>query len=166
MKYLLLGLVMLAVATTAVANNDRDAVNQTLNALHHNASIADFEQYFGLYHDSAIFIGTDASEVWTKKAFKAYAKPHFDKGRGWTYHPRDRPSITTTQASVLLTPTFTKRQTGQSSKYAITAATNTGIISPPHNSNTAVVKRIKISNIAASGSENLRRYQRPKTLII
>ena len=33
MKYLLLGLVMLAVATTAVANNDRDAVNQTLNAL-------------------------------------------------------------------------------------------------------------------------------------
>ncbi|GAB5393695.1 hypothetical protein NO989_05490 [Alteromonas sp. DY56-G5] len=43
MKYLLLGLVMLAVATTAVANNDRDAVNQTLNALHHNASIADFE---------------------------------------------------------------------------------------------------------------------------
>tara|TARA_Y100001937_G_scaffold72984_1_gene99258 strand:- start:505 stop:990 length:486 start_codon:yes stop_codon:yes gene_type:complete len=90
MKYLLLGLVMLAVATTAVANNDRDAVNQTLNALHHNASIADFEQYFGLYHDSAIFIGTDASEVWTKEAFKAYAKPHFDKGRGWTYHPRDR----------------------------------------------------------------------------
>ena len=77
-----------------------------------------------------------------------------------------KPSITTTQASVLLTPTFTKRQTGQSSKYAITAATNTGIISPPHNSNTAVVKRIKISNIAASGSENLRRYQRPKTLII
>ena len=70
MKYLLLGLVMLAVATTAVANNDRDAVNQTLNALHHNASIADFEQYFGLYHDSAIFIGTDASEVWTKEAFK------------------------------------------------------------------------------------------------
>ncbi len=63
MKYLLLGLVMLAVATTAVANNDRDAVNQTLNALHHNASIADFEQYFGLYHDSAIFIGA-ALLIW------------------------------------------------------------------------------------------------------
>ncbi len=78
MKYLLLSLVMLAAATAAVANDDRDAVNQTLNALHHNASVADLDEYFSLYHDSAIFIGTDASEVWTKEAFKAYAKPHFD----------------------------------------------------------------------------------------
>ena len=90
MKYLLLGLIALAVETTAFANDDHNSVHQTLNALHHNASIANFDKYFSLYHDSAIFIGTDASEVWTKEAFQAYAKPHFDKGRGWTYQPRNR----------------------------------------------------------------------------
>ena len=90
MKYLLLGLLMLTIATNVSANTNRDLVNQTLDALHHNASVADFDAYFSLYHDSAVFIGTDASEVWNKEAFKAYAKPHFDKGKGWTYHPRDR----------------------------------------------------------------------------
>lgn len=90
MKYLLLGLLMLTIATNVSANTNRDLVNQTLDALHHNASVADFDAYFNLYHDSAVFIGTDASEVWNKEAFKAYAKPHFDKGKGWTYHPRDR----------------------------------------------------------------------------
>ncbi|MBT3133800.1 nuclear transport factor 2 family protein [Alteromonas sp. ALT199] len=90
MKYLLLGLLMLTIAANVSANTNRDLVNQTLDALHHNASVADFDAYFNLYHDSAVFIGTDASEVWTKEAFKAYAKPHFDKGKGWTYHPRDR----------------------------------------------------------------------------
>ena len=90
MKYLLLGLLMLTIATNVSANTNRDLVNQTLDALHHNASVANFDAYFNLYHDSAVFIGTDASEVWNKEAFKAYAKPHFDKGKGWTYHPRDR----------------------------------------------------------------------------
>lgn len=90
MKYLLMCLAMLAVTTTALADDDRILVNQTLDNLHHNASVANFDEYFDLYHESAIFIGTDATEVWTKEAFKTYAKPHFDKGKGWTYHPRDR----------------------------------------------------------------------------
>lgn len=94
MKSLLLSWLLLwvgaAIATSVSANTDKVSVNRTLDALHHNASVASFEAYFNLYHESAVFIGTDASEVWDKEAFKSYAKPHFDKGTGWTYHPKDR----------------------------------------------------------------------------
>jgi hypothetical protein len=38
-----------------------------------------------MFAPDGIFIGTDATERWTVAEFKAYAKPHFDKGRGWTY---------------------------------------------------------------------------------
>jgi len=35
--------------------------------------------------EDAIFIGTDATENWTKPAFQAYAKPYFDKGKAWSF---------------------------------------------------------------------------------
>jgi hypothetical protein len=38
-----------------------------------------------MFAPDGIFIGTDATERWTVGEFKAYAKPHFDKGQGWTY---------------------------------------------------------------------------------
>ncbi len=90
MKQLLIVLILMSAASFTYANDNRERVNQTLDVLHHNASIADTDEYFNLYHDTAVFIGTDASEVWNKEAFKAYAKPHFDKGKGWTYHPKTR----------------------------------------------------------------------------
>ena len=40
--------------------------------------------------DDAVFIGTDASENWNIKDFKAYSKPHFDKGKAWTFHTLER----------------------------------------------------------------------------
>ncbi|WP_394222170.1 nuclear transport factor 2 family protein [Alteromonas gracilis] len=89
MKHILLSLFLL-LGVTAHAESNYEQVDKTLNALHHNASTANFEEYFNLYHNNAVFIGTDASEVWSKEEFQAYAKPHFDKGKGWTYHPRDR----------------------------------------------------------------------------
>jgi hypothetical protein len=38
----------------------------------------------------AIFIGTDATENWNKKAFKAFAKPYFDKGKAWNFTALER----------------------------------------------------------------------------
>lgn len=35
--------------------------------------------------EDAVFIGTDATENWNQKEFKAYCKPHFDKGSAWTF---------------------------------------------------------------------------------
>ncbi|MDO6566779.1 nuclear transport factor 2 family protein [Alteromonas sp. 1_MG-2023] len=70
--------------------NKEQNVNQILDSLHQFASDAKFDEYFSLYSDKAVFIGTDASEVWSVSDFKAYAKPHFSKGRGWTYTPHSR----------------------------------------------------------------------------
>jgi len=69
---------------------DRRPIDQTLDAWHTAASQADAAVYFGLLSEDAIFLGTDASERWTKAEFVAYAAPYFAQGRGWTYRPRDR----------------------------------------------------------------------------
>ena len=74
---------LLIVSTAASAQTGEKArVSATLDTLHHAASQADFDRYFGLYAPEAIFLGTDATERWTKDAFMAYAKPYFDQGRG------------------------------------------------------------------------------------
>lgn len=89
MRKLLFALTCLFSAAT-YAQSDIDLVDDVLNQLHQMAADANYDGYFSLYSDGAIFIGTDASEVWPIGEFKAYAKPHFDKGTGWTYLPRDR----------------------------------------------------------------------------
>jgi len=67
-----------------------EAVAQVLDDLHRLAAEADGEAYFALFSDEAVFLGTDATERWTLDEFRAFAEPHFSKGRGWTYRVRDR----------------------------------------------------------------------------
>jgi ketosteroid isomerase-like protein len=68
----------------------RASIAAVLDDFHDAASNADFDRYFGHFTADAVFIGTDATEHWTTDEFRAYAKPHFDAGRGWTYLPRTR----------------------------------------------------------------------------
>ena len=49
------------------------------------AAKADFKTYFNYFADESTFIGTDASEVWDKKAFMVWAKPYFDKKKTWDF---------------------------------------------------------------------------------
>lgn len=49
------------------------------------AAKADFNTYFNYFADESTFIGTDATEVWDKKAFMIWAKPYFDKKRTWNF---------------------------------------------------------------------------------
>ena len=65
-------------------------INATVDAWHKAAAEANYETYFGLMTDDAIFIGTDATENWNKKAFQVYAKPHFDKGKAWSFTALER----------------------------------------------------------------------------
>lgn len=65
-------------------------INSTIDSWHAAAEEANFIRYFDLMSDQAIFIGTDATENWTKKEFQAYAKPHFDKGRAWNFKSLQR----------------------------------------------------------------------------
>jgi len=67
-----------------------DELNRLLDGFHQAASRADFSDYFSRFAQESVFLGTDASERWTLKEFKAYTKPHFAGGRGWTYEPLER----------------------------------------------------------------------------
>ena len=67
-----------------------EAVEAVLDDFHRAASEADGDVYFGLFAAEGVFLGTDATERWTVDEFRAYAKPHFDRGRGWTYEPLER----------------------------------------------------------------------------
>ena len=66
------------------------AVSEVLDALHQAASDADFDLYFSLYAREAVFLGTDATERWTREEFMEYAAPRFATGTGWTYHLLER----------------------------------------------------------------------------
>lgn len=60
-------------------------VTQLLDKWHANAAQPNFEAYFEAMDENSVFIGTDATEIWNKKEFMAYAKPHFDKGKAWSF---------------------------------------------------------------------------------
>lgn len=65
-------------------------INSTLDDWHKAAAAANYDDYFNLMSDDAVFIGTDATENWNKKAFQAYSKPHFDKGKAWNFTALER----------------------------------------------------------------------------
>lgn len=85
-------LVFLAPALPAQAPPPAEtaAVSAVLDAFHTAAAKADEEAYFGLQAPNFVFLGTDATERWDKAAFRAFAHPHFAKGTGWAFTPRDR----------------------------------------------------------------------------
>ncbi len=60
-------------------------VNGVLDDFHDAAAKADGPRYFAHFAKAGVFVGTDATERWTVAEFKAYAQPHFSKGKGWTY---------------------------------------------------------------------------------
>ena len=66
-------------------NVQKKNVGLVLDNLNEYAAKADFKNYFALFADESTYIGTDATEVWDKKQFMDYAKPHFDKGQGWSF---------------------------------------------------------------------------------
>lgn len=65
-------------------------INTTLDAWHKAAAEAKFDIYFNFMAEESIFIGTDATENWNKKAFMAFAKPYFDKGKAWNFTALER----------------------------------------------------------------------------
>lgn len=69
---------------------NRVAIEQTLDELHEAAARAQEDRYFQLFAENAVFLGTDATERWTKAEFRAWAKPYFSQGKGWTYIKNSR----------------------------------------------------------------------------
>lgn len=65
-------------------------IDVNLDAWHNAAAEANFEKYFDLMTEDAIFIGTDATENWDVEEFKKFSKPYFDKGKAWIFKEIER----------------------------------------------------------------------------
>ncbi len=95
MKQLLLPIILfVALSTNAQTNKkvekQKKAIDKLLTEWHKAASYADLEGYFGKMTDDAIYLGTDASEHWSKDEFYKFCKPHFEKGSAWTFKAKNR----------------------------------------------------------------------------
>ncbi len=90
--FLTIGLLLL-VSFDSLGNkqsDDKKLVATTIDSWHKAAAEANFDTYFGLMDDDAVFIGTDPTENWNKKDFQKYAKPFFDKGKAWNFTVLER----------------------------------------------------------------------------
>jgi len=88
MKRLLISVILLLVFTvpSSASEDDKSSIDKVLTGFHTAASKADWNTYFSLMSDDAIFLGTDAGERWDKSFFQGYAA----KTKGWTYSLKER----------------------------------------------------------------------------
>lgn len=82
--------VVLACAPAFAGESPEAAVADVLDDFHAAASVADEARYLGHLAPDAIFLGTDPTERWTVEEFRAFVRPYFSKGRGWTYVATER----------------------------------------------------------------------------
>ncbi len=98
MKTILLLPVIVAIALfsscsfkiNSLTPSDSLQIGATLDAFNKAAASADYDAYFAFYTDDATFIGTDATEIWDKKAYMVWAKPYFDKKTTWNFKSLER----------------------------------------------------------------------------
>lgn len=90
MKRVLCVICMAIVASAVAAQSVDDAstsraVGAVLDAWHKAAAAADEEKYFSYFAPDAVFLGTDATERWTRDEFRRFAHPYFEKGKAWNF---------------------------------------------------------------------------------
>ncbi len=65
-------------------------VGRVLDDFHDAAAKADEPRYFSHFAEGGVFLGTDGKERWTVPEFRAYAHPHFAKGKAWSFRATRR----------------------------------------------------------------------------
>ncbi|NOQ91343.1 MAG: hypothetical protein GQ552_01345 [Flavobacteriaceae bacterium] len=88
--YIFFIFILCSVSLFSQNNREVKSVNMVMNQWHKDVAAADFDAYFNKMTTNSIFIGTDVSEVWSKKQFEAFAKPYFKKKKTWDFTPMDR----------------------------------------------------------------------------
>jgi uncharacterized protein (TIGR02246 family) len=63
----------------------KSPIDAVLDDWHQAAAAADEARYFGHFSPDAVFLGTDATERWTRDEFQKWAKPYFNKGKAWSF---------------------------------------------------------------------------------
>ena len=84
MKKLFFLIILINVAMVS-QTKETNQVNTILNQWHKAAADAKFDNYMNALTPDARYIGTDATENWSKQEFIAFAKPYFDKGKAWSF---------------------------------------------------------------------------------
>jgi hypothetical protein len=85
----------------SVAQDLHREIHLFIDNWHLAATNADAPRFFGSMGDQAVYIGTDASERWTKDEFIQFAKPYFDKGKAWDFKPYDRKLHVTSDSKIV-----------------------------------------------------------------
>jgi len=94
-KIILISLILMSQAcslkkTTVQTTSNEPSINQLLDQWHKDVATFNFDAYFDKMTTDAVFVGTDASEVWSKSNFMTFCKPYFDKKQTWNFKPLDR----------------------------------------------------------------------------
>lgn len=90
MKYYVLIFLFASFMSGAEDITEKQAVSSILDQFHQAATDANADKYLNLLHDDAVFLGTDASERWTKEQFTTFVQPYFAQGKGWSYVSKQR----------------------------------------------------------------------------
>ena len=69
----------------AAASGAKAEIGRELDDFNDAAAHADEARYFGHFAAGGVFLGTDATERWDAVAFRAYAHPHFARGKAWSF---------------------------------------------------------------------------------
>jgi ketosteroid isomerase-like protein len=89
-KYLFILLIGFSCNSPKPVEETKKEINALIDQWHKAAAEANFDNYFNVLTDDAIFIGTDATENWNKTDFMAYSKPYFDRGKAWSFTALER----------------------------------------------------------------------------
>jgi hypothetical protein len=71
-------------------NHQIETIDQLISNWHQDASNANLGGYMRLMDSSFVYVGTDASEKWTKDEFSTFCKPYFDQNKTWDFKSIDR----------------------------------------------------------------------------
>lgn len=68
----------------------KEAINQLMDNWHNAAAVADENTFFGNMTADGIYVGTDATERWTRDEMKKWAQPYFDRQSAWKFTTKNR----------------------------------------------------------------------------
>ncbi|MBP8943758.1 MAG: nuclear transport factor 2 family protein [Saprospiraceae bacterium] len=71
--------------TSGCISDPKDDIAKFLDKWHYDAATSNAAAYFGAMTPDGVFLGTDATERWTRDEFRAWAQSTFDARKGWKF---------------------------------------------------------------------------------
>ena len=90
MRLLASSFILLLLPFSSFAQQDTTQIHNFIDVWHLAAANANAKVFFNSIDENGIYIGTDATERWTKKEFIEFAKPYFERGQAWDFKPYKR----------------------------------------------------------------------------